>query len=105
MIAVVKVGGHQYIVNEKSIIEVDHQDQEVGATLTVEPLLIASEDGKTTSVGTPVLSGASVQFTVLEQFKDKKIRVFKMKSKKRHMRTFGFRAQRTRLQVTSIQSK
>lgn len=102
MIAVVQIGGHQYTVSEKMEIVVDHQDLEVGKSLEVEAMLLASEDGQTTTVGTPTVAGSKVTLKVLEQFKDEKVRVFKIKAKKRYNRTFGFRAMKTRLEVTSI---
>lgn len=102
MIAVLQISGHQYTVSEKMTIVVDNQNLEVGKVMTMEALLVASEDGKMTTVGTPTVAGSKVQLTVLENFKADKIRVFKMKAKKRYMRTYGFRAQKTRLSVDSI---
>ena len=102
MIAVVQIGGKQYTVEANQVIEVDNQNLEVGATLTVEALLLADPEGKSVQVGTPTVAGSKVAFSVLENFKGEKVRVFKIKSKKRYMRTQGFRAMQTRLQVTSI---
>jgi large subunit ribosomal protein L21 len=43
-----------------------------------------------------------VELKALEQFKGEKVRVFKMKSKKRHMRNKGFRPHITKFKVMSI---
>lgn len=102
MIAVIHIGGHQYIVQKDSIIEVDHQNLKEGDTLNTEALLVSDTEGVKTQIGTPRISGSTVTLKVLGSFQDTKIRVFKMKSKKRSMRTFGFRAQKTKLQVISI---
>ncbi len=102
MIAVVQIGGKQYTVETNQVIEVDNQNLEVGSTLTLETLLLADAEGKNVQVGTPTVAGSKVSFSVLENFKGEKVRVFKIKSKKRYMRTQGFRAMQTRLQVTSI---
>jgi large subunit ribosomal protein L21 len=64
--------------------------------------LVSDEEGKKTKVGTPVVSDVFVELKVLEDFKDTKIRVFKMKSKKRYSRTIGFRARKTKLEVLAI---
>jgi large subunit ribosomal protein L21 len=48
------------------------------------------------------LAGSKVEFKILDQFKDEKIRVFKKKSKKRYQRNIGFRASLTKLEVVSI---
>lgn len=101
MIAVVEIGSKQFTVKAGDVISVDHQDAEIGSTISLHTLLTASEDGKTVNVGTPFVA-ASVEAKVIEHFKDDKITVFKMKSKKRYSRTRGFRASRTELEITKI---
>lgn len=102
MIAVVEIGGKQYTVEQGMTIVVDRQSAEVGSTITLPALLVASTDAKTVKVGTPTIEGSAISFEVVEHLKADKIRVFKIKSKKRYMRTQGFRAYQTRLTVTSI---
>ena len=102
MVAVLEIWGKQYIVKKGDVIDVDHQDQEVGSTITVNPLLISDEAWKKTKIWTPTLEGSKVELKVLDQFKWDKVRVFKMKSKKRYSRSVGFRAQRTSLEVVEI---
>jgi large subunit ribosomal protein L21 len=53
----------------------------------MNPLLVSDVDGKNTKIGTPVLVDVSVELKTLETFKDDKVNVFKMKSKKRYSRT------------------
>jgi ribosomal protein L21 len=55
MLAVIEVGGNQFIVRKGDIIDVKKQDLEVKSTISVEPLLVSDEDGKETKVGTPVV--------------------------------------------------
>jgi large subunit ribosomal protein L21 len=102
MIAVVEIGGKQYTVEKGQTIIVDRQDVEIGKSLEVAPLLVASADGKGVKVGTPTVSGATVKCKVLEHTRGDKVTVFKMKSKKRHTRTRGFRAAQTVLEVTDV---
>jgi large subunit ribosomal protein L21 len=102
MIAVVEIGGKQYTVEPGMTFVVDRQSAEVGSTITLPALLVASADAKTVKVGTPTVEGSAISFEVVEHLKADKIRVFKIKSKKRYMRTQGFRAYQTRLTVTSI---
>jgi large subunit ribosomal protein L21 len=102
MIAVIEIGGKQYTVEKDQVIEVDHQDLEIGAELQVPALLISDAEGKSVKIGTPTVEGSKVTLKVMDQFKAEKIRVFKMIAKKRHMRTYGFRAVRTTLQVSAI---
>lgn len=102
MVAVLEIGGNQFIVKVGDVIEVDNQNTEIWTTIKLKPLLVSSEDWKDTKVGTPFLEEVTVELKVLEDFKDEKIRVFKMKSKKRYSRTVGFRARKTKLEVLNI---
>lgn len=102
MIAVIEIGGKQYTVTPESTITVDRQHIAEGETLTVTPLLVASEDGKDVKVGMPMVDGAKVSLKVVSHDKGEKVRVFKIKSKKRYVRTRGFRPSETTLAVTSI---
>ncbi len=102
MIAIVEIGGKQYTVEKGQTFDVDNQNLEVGSTIELPAMLLADAEGKSVQVGTPTVAGSKVTFTVVENFKDEKIRVFKIIPKKRHTRTRGFRAQRTLLRVESI---
>ncbi len=102
MLAVLEIGWNQFIVKAWDIIDVDHQDQELGSIMKVNPLLVSDLDGKNTKIGTPVLTDVSVELKMLETFKDEKVNVFKMKSKKRYARTKWFRALKTKFEVISI---
>lgn len=102
MLAVVELGGNQFMVRVGEVIDVKKMDAEVNATINADALLISDEEGKETKIGTPVVEGSKVEFKVLEQYKGTKVRVFKMKSKKRHMKNNGFRPHLTKLEVISI---
>ena len=102
MLAVIELGGNQFTVKVWDVIEVKKQDEEINATITTEALLISDEDGKETKVWVPFVSGSKVELKVLEQLKGKKVRVFKMKSKKRYMKNTGFRPHITKLEILSI---
>ncbi len=102
MIAVIELGGNQFIVRKGDIIEVKRQDVEVGKKLSVEALLVAAADGAEVKVGTPTVAGSKVECKVLDQKKGEKVRVFKMKSKKRYSRNKGFRPSITQLEILSI---
>lgn len=102
MIAVVEIGGKQYTVEQGSSIIVDRQHTPVGETLELSALLVTSPDGKQVKVGTPTVEGSKVVLKVEEHLKGDKVTVFKIKSKKRYVRTRGFRAAQTRLSVSEI---
>ncbi|MDA9129432.1 50S ribosomal protein L21 [Candidatus Gracilibacteria bacterium] len=102
MLAVIELGGNQFMVQVGDVIEVKRQDVELGGTLTTEALLISGLDGNDVKVGTPMISGSKVECKVLDQKKGDKVRVFKMKAKKRYMKNRGFRPSITQLEITSI---
>jgi len=102
MVAVLEIGWNQFIVKKGDVIEVDNQNAKIWSKIKLNPLLVSSEDWKDTKIWTPVLPDVTVELKVLEDFKDEKVRVFKMKSKKRYSRTIGFRASKTKLEVLNI---
>lgn len=102
MLAVIEIGWNQFIVRKDDEIEVKKQDLAVGKKMTIEALLLSDEEGKTTKIGEPFVEWSKIELKVLEQKRAKKVRVFKMKSKKRYMKNTGFKAHITTLKVTSI---
>lgn len=102
MLAVIELGWNQFIVRQGDIIEVKKQDADINTTISTNALLVSDEEGKNTKIGNPLVEGSKVELKVLEQKKDEKIRVFKMKSKKRYARNRGFRQSITRLEVLTI---
>lgn len=101
MFAVIQTGAKQYKVEKGSKITVEKLDVKEGAEIKLENVLLVSEKGKTT-IGMPLVKGASVKAKVLSQGKDEKIRVFKMKAKKRYQITQGHRQPITTLEITDI---
>ena len=59
-------------------------------------------DGDDVKIGTPTLEGGSVKAEVIGHGRDKKIRIFKMKRRKKYRRTQGHRQAFTQLKVTEI---
>lgn len=69
MLAVIELGGNQFIVRKGDIIDVKKQDIAEGKKMTLEALLVSDEDGKETKVGTPTVEGSKVELKALEQYK------------------------------------
>lgn len=98
MYAVIKVGGKQYRVSEGDEIFVEKLNVEAGDVVTFDQVLML--DAK---VGSPYLDGVKVEGTVIKNGKDKKIRIFKYKSKSRaNRKTQGHRQPYTKIQITKI---
>ncbi len=103
MYAVIETGGKQYRVSPGQTVEVELLPAEPGASVTLDRVLLVSNDGET-QVGAPVVAGAAVVATVIGEGRGKKIIVFRYKSKKRYRRTTGHRQDYTYLTVTDIQA-
>lgn len=101
MYALVEYKGKQYKAEKGALLQVDKIDAEKGAKIDMENVLLVS-DGDRVTVGTPYVSGAKVKVVVEDSFKDKKVIVFKFKSKKDYHRTIGHRQQYTNVRVEEI---
>jgi len=104
MYAVVKTGGKQYRVAKDDVLTVEKLDGEAGAVFELEEVL-AMDDGKGLTIGTPTVDGARVAATVLEQKKADKVLIFKKKRRKNYRRTKGHRQQVTVIRISDILAK
>jgi large subunit ribosomal protein L21 len=99
--AIIEDGGKQYKAVEGSTIDVDHFDSELGEQIDMARVLLIA-DGEQVTIGTPLIEGAKIQATVVEQVKGPKIVVFKYKPKKRIRVKTGHRQKYTRVMIDSI---
>lgn len=97
MKAIFTTGGKQYYVSENDKIYVEKLDAEVGSDITFDKVLFV--DGKS---GMPYVDGATVVCTVEKHGKNKKIKVFKYRPKKKYRKTQGHRQPYTCLVVKKI---
>jgi large subunit ribosomal protein L21 len=101
--AVIKTGGKQYKVAEGDVISIEklNGDLSVGDAVTFEEVTL-TDDGKTTNVGTPFVSGVKVQGELVEEGKGKKTLVVQYRSKSRHFIRKGHRQPFNKVKITSI---
>ena len=102
--AIVATGGKQYRVETGDTIRVESLPGDGGDTVNLDNVLLISQDGEVT-VGNPNVSGAKVTAELVNHGRDKKIIVFKYKSKTRYRRRNGHRQSYTELKVTDISLK
>ena len=101
MYAIIKTGGKQYTVSAGDQVMVEKLEGNVGDRVELdEVLLVASEDAVT--VGKPVVEGATVAATIIEQGKHRKIKVFKKKRRKGYRLMKGHRQPYTALKIADI---
>jgi len=94
--AVITSGGKQYKVTEGQVLEIDKVKAEPGSNYVLDKVLL-TVDGEDVKIGAPYLDNVAVSAKVLEQVKGDKIRVAKFKQ--------GFRAQLTKVEITSLSAK
>jgi len=99
MYAIVKTGGKQYRVEKGQTLLVERLPEDEGATVSLEPLMVRSDD----AIFDPAaLSKLSVKAKIVEHLRGEKIRVFKFKPKRGYKRTTGHRQELTRIEITEI---
>lgn len=101
MYAVIKTGGKQYRVNAGDKLKIEKLDAEVGSEVIFDQVLMVGE-GADIKVGTPVLPGATVKATVLNQGRGEKIHIFKMRRRKHYRKSQGHRQSFTEVQIGGI---
>ncbi len=101
MHAVIKTGGKQYRVKAGDILSVEKLAGEKGEQIVLDEVLLISDDGDL-QIGAPVLENARVACEVLDQYRGKKIIVYKFKRRKKYRRKQRHRQSYTRLRVLEI---
>lgn len=101
MLAVIKTGGKQYLVQPGDKIKIERLEQKEGDKVVFSEVLLVQKDKKI-EIGKPVVKDAEVSAKVLSQGKADKIVVYKYKSKKRYSKKLGHRQQYTEIEITGI---
>jgi len=99
--AVIKTGGKQYRVQEGQVLLVERLPDEPGASLDLQPLLVAG-DGTDAAFAPGELATARVSAEVVAHERGPKLRVFKFKPKRGYKRRTGHRQELTRIRITTI---
>ena len=101
MYAIVRSGGKQYRAEVGATIDVDRLPQAVGESLELADVLLVADEADT-RIGQPLVEGARVSATVVEQFRGKKIIVYKYRQRTNYRRKQGHRQYYTRLRIDDI---
>ena len=99
MFAIIETGGKQYLVSPKDKIRVEKLAADSDQIIFDKVLLVSYKD---TKIGSPFVAGAKVTAKVLKQGRDRKLRIFKYKSKVRYRRRIGHRQEFTELEIQSM---
>jgi len=103
MFAVVSIAGQQFKVEEGQEIFVHHLNENEGAKVSFDQVLLIINSGSTT-IGSPLVKSASVSATVLGDQKGDKVVVFKKKRRKGYKVKNGHRQLFTKIKIDSIKA-
>jgi large subunit ribosomal protein L21 len=103
MYAIFRSGDKQFRAEPGLTVRVPSLDAEVGDTVTFDQVLLTAGDDGTT-VGAPVVDGASVVGEVIRHGKDKKVIIFKWKRRKNYRRKKGHRQKFTEVRIGEIRA-
>ncbi|MCB1161070.1 MAG: 50S ribosomal protein L21 [Candidatus Krumholzibacteriia bacterium] len=101
MYALVKMAGKQFKVSTNQVLRVPLIGQAVGETVEFDQVMAVGE-GADMKLGTPYVDGASVKAEIVGHGRERTIRVFKKKRRKKYRRTQGHRQPYTEIRITGI---
>ena len=100
MYAIIETGGKQYKVSTGDVIYIEKLDGNVNDKIIFGKVLALNDTNLI--VGNPYLSNRVVNATIVRQFKDKKVIVYRYKRKSGYHKKNGHRQQYTEVKIDSI---
>jgi large subunit ribosomal protein L21 len=97
MFAVIKTGGKQYKVAANDLILVEKLPGQAGDAVVFDQVLMIGD-----TVGAPLVAGATVTGTLVEQTRGEKIVIFKKKRRQNYRRKNGHRQDLTAVRITGV---
>ena len=104
MYAIVDIAGSQFKVEKDQKVFVNRIEGKEGSKVKFDNILMLDKSGKI-SIGTPHLTGASVEAKIIKHLKDDKVIVFKKKRRKGYKVKNGHRQLLTQIVVEKINEK
>jgi large subunit ribosomal protein L21 len=101
MYAVIKTGGKQYKVAAGEKLKIEKLVGDVGSKVVIDKVLMIN-DGENTTIGAPLVAGATVSATVLSHGRGDKVMIFKFRRRKHYRKTQGHRQSFTEIQIGEI---
>jgi large subunit ribosomal protein L21 len=101
MLAVIKTGGKQYLVQKGDKVKIEKLESKVGDKVIFSEVLFLGDE-KSVKIGTPLVSGVKVEGRILKQGKAKKVTGVKHKPKKRYKVKFGHRQEVSEVEIVKI---
>jgi len=106
MYAVIETGGKQYRVTPGDVLDVERVDvpEESGALRFDRVLMVKGDGDDAARLGTPLVDGAAVTATLVDEVRAPKIMVFKFKRRKGYRKLSGHRQDLMRVRIDAIEA-
>ncbi len=101
MYAVIKTGGKQYKVAVGDKIKIESLDYNINDTVKFSEILMIV-DGENIVIGKPTILNASIDASIIDNGRHKKLRIFKMRRRKHYQKHQGHRQNYTEVQINAI---
>ena len=101
MYAVIKIGSAQFKVAQGDTIFANRLKNEEGESLTLDQVLMVGNDSDV-KIGSPFVSGASIEAKVIKHLLGKKMDAFKFRRSKNYAKKKGHRQRLTELNIVKI---
>ena len=101
MLAIFKLGGHQFQGEKGDVLKVSKINHEIGDKLEIKEVLML-KDKNEVIIGTPFVENASIEAEVVGAGKDDKILIYKYKRRTKYRRTQGHRQDFTEIKINKI---
>ncbi|MES1991429.1 MAG: 50S ribosomal protein L21 [Pseudomonadota bacterium] len=100
MFAVIRTGGKQYKVAQDDVLEVERVEANAGDKIQLDVLMLGN--GADVTIGSPLVSGASVTAEVVEMTRGPKIIIFKKRRRQNYRRKNGHRQDLMLVKIVNI---
>ena len=100
--AVIETGGKQYRVEKDTVLSVELLDAAEAGNVVEFDQVLAVSNGSDLTIGTPVVNGAKVTATVVENYRGDKVVAFKKKRRQGYRKKIGHRQGLTKIKIESI---
>ena len=101
MYAVIRTGGKQYKVAKNDVIRIERREAGKDGLIRFDEVLMVG-DGDKATIGTPIVSGASVAGALLDEVRGDKVIIFKKKRRQNYRRKKGHRQELALVQIVDI---
>lgn len=99
--AIIETSGTQLRVEPGRFYDINRLPVEAEGTITIDRVLLVKHEDNI-HVGQPLVEGATIEATVMQHMRGRKVIVYKMQPKKKTRKKRGHRQELTRLMINSI---